>query len=225
VIVLNDGTWVMYFHRVSRSRPSVIGRATASSPLGPWLVDPEPVLLPGAEDAWDENGLAWPSVVQTDDGYSMFFAGSPRGFAGTTMIGLATSADGINWEKYDDSSTSEMPFAESDPVLKPDEIWTTDGVDRARVVLGPEGWVMVYQGGALIKRGLAFSQDGIEWTFHPDNPVLTLEDFPFSGTMWDTALVHHGDAYYYYTEIGNTGATDIYLAIHQGEIKPNAAEG
>lgn len=220
VVVTDDGEWVFYFHRVSTTRPGVIGRATAPSPLGPWEIDPEPVLLPGSEGEWDENGLAWPSVVRTESGWVMYYAGTASGFAGESMIGRATSADGIAWEKYDDPATAGAPFAESDPVLTPDEIWTTDGVDRARVVHTPERWVMVYQGGALIKRGLAFSDDGVRWVRHPDNPVLEFEDFPISGTMWDTALVFQDGVYYYYTEIGGNAGTDIYLAIHEGDIWP-----
>jgi predicted GH43/DUF377 family glycosyl hydrolase len=219
VVVLEDGTWVFYFHRVSGENPAIIGRATAPSPLGPWTVDPEPVLLPGPQDAWDDAGVAWPNVVRSEQGFVMYYAGSP-GAIGKSMIGMATSLDGIRWEKYDDPQTVEAPFAESDPVLQPDEIWTTDGVDRARVVPTSEGWVMVYQGGALIKRGLAFSPDGVAWTVHPDNPVINLEDFPKSGTMWDTNLVYRDGIYYYYTEIGSMAGTDVYLAIHEGPIQP-----
>jgi hypothetical protein len=222
VLVLDDGTWVMYFHRVSNSRPAVIGRATSASPLGPWTVDPEPVLQPGLEDAWDEGGVAWPSVLQPPDGnpapFVMYYAGSPAG-TGDTMIGLATSEDGRTWQKYDDPATTEAPFAESDPILTgQDELWATQGVDRARVVVAPEGWLMVYQGGALVKRGLAHSDDGLAWTADPDNPRLTLADFPFSATMWDTALVYHDGVYYYYTELGSMAGTDIYLAVHEGAV-------
>jgi len=178
------------------------------------------VLVPGGEEAWDESGVAWPSVVRTEDGFVMFYSGFPDGFGVDPMIGRATSPDGITWEKFDDPTTTAPLFAESDPVFKPEEDWTTDGVDRARVVFSSEGWVMVYQGGALIKRGLAFSLDGIRWVRHPGNPVLELQDFPFSGTMWDTNLVYHEGVYYYYTELGSMAGTDLYLAVHEGAIKP-----
>ncbi len=220
VIVLEDGTWVFYFHVVSNTEVPVIGLATAPSPEGPWMVAPDPVVLAGGPDTWDRNGVAWPSVVPTDTGYAMYYAGFPSAFE-KSMIGMAVSADGMEWEKYDDPGTMEVLFSESDPVLVGNETWTTDGVDRARVVDTPEGLVMIYQGGALIKRGLAFSADGIRWVLHPENPVLELKDFPLSGNMWDTALVYHDGVYYYYTEIGSTAATNIYLAIHEGEIKPD----
>jgi hypothetical protein len=220
VIVLEDGTWVFYFHVVSNTEVPVIGIATAPAPEGPWTVAPDPVLLAGGEDAWDRGGVSWPSVVPTDTGYAMYFAGY-RGQFDKSMIGLAFSPDGLQWEKYDDPATTEAWFVESDPILKGDESWTTDGVDRARVVDTPEGLVMVYQGGALIKRGLAFSDDRVNWVPHPENPVLEIIDFPLSGNMWDTALVYHDNVYYYYTEIGSMTATHIYLAVHEGEIKPD----
>ena len=50
--------------------------------------------------------------------------------------------------------------------------------------------------------------------------MLGLEDFPFSGTMWDTALLYNDGIYYYYTELGSMAATDIYLAIHEDDIVP-----
>ena len=35
------------------------------------------------------------------------------------VFGYATSEDGISWEKYNDPTTTEPPFSESDPVLNP----------------------------------------------------------------------------------------------------------
>jgi hypothetical protein len=218
-VVMEDGTWVFYFHRVSTTRPAVIGRASASSPTGPWTIDPEPVLVPGEDDAWDDYGVAWPSVLRSGGKFYMYYAGKSGQF-GDSMIGLATSSDGVHWTKYDDPSTMDDPFAESDPVLTGEEAWATQGVDRARVVNSPEAWVMIYQGGALVKRGLAFSQDGVSWQVHPENPVIELGDFPMTATMWDTALVQSEEVYYYYTELGSSAGTDIYLAVHEGDIVP-----
>lgn len=212
VVVADDGTWVAYFHTINSkaTETGVIGRATAPSPSGPWTVDPEPVLQPGGEGEWDRHGLAWPSVVKTADGYFMYYGNVDR--LGGTRIGMATSPDGITWTKYDDPTTAEAPFAASDPVLIPSQAWDLDSIDRPRVQVTPDGWVMIYQGGPLVKRGLAVSQDGTNWEPAAENPVLTNADFPLSGTMWDTALLYHEGQFYYYTEIGSMAGTDIYLA-------------
>src|SRR5829696_25235 len=46
-MVLEDGTWVLYFYtwesRDGRKGPAVIGRATAPAPTGPWTPDPAPI--------------------------------------------------------------------------------------------------------------------------------------------------------------------------------------
>ena len=49
-LVEDDGTWVLYFYTLSGNTfngPGEIGRATASSPTGPWTIDPDPMLSPG----------------------------------------------------------------------------------------------------------------------------------------------------------------------------------
>jgi hypothetical protein len=62
------------------------------------------------------------------------------------MCGLATSADGINWTKYDDPSTTEAPYAKSDPVLQPSPSgWDAEDV-ICSVMKTDTGWEMLYQG-------------------------------------------------------------------------------
>jgi len=60
-------------------------------------VDPKPVLEPGSKGSWDEVRVDTPSVVKTDDGYAMYYAGASAD--GVIMIGMATSSDGITWKK------------------------------------------------------------------------------------------------------------------------------
>ncbi len=212
--VADDGTWVLYFHTVNFTGGSVIGRMTADSPLGPWVVDEEPVLRPGSGSAWDRRNVVWPSVVQTDEGFVMFYGGERS--SRQSNIGRATSTDGINWIKHNDPNT-DGAFEESDPIALPEESWEGGIRNRPEVQLTPDGWVMVFQGGSkLNNRGLAVSQDGIVWTPHSNNPVLQGEDFPITGTTWDTALAFNGEDYFYFMEIGSLAFTDIFVASHRG---------
>jgi len=215
VLVMDDGTWVMYFHTIEEGE---IGRATAGSPLGPWAVNPEPVLTPGSEGAWDELGLAWPSVVRDGEEFRMYYGVRlPDGHA----IGLATSTDGINWTKYNDPGTTDQPYAASDPVLIPEGEWEYHSVDRPRVVTSPDGWVMIYQAGIRVEeRGLAASNDGITWEKYSENPIFTKAAFPIpNARSWDTNLLYHDGAYYYFMEIGSMSGTDLYLAKHEGTLR------
>ncbi len=201
--VAADGTWVLVFETVELSDPWVLGRATAPGPDGPWTIDPEPILTPGPTGSWDAGGLQWPSVVRTDDGYLMYFTALDRR-GGQGSIGLATSPDGQTWTKHDG------------PVLAPELDWERGQVDRPRVAVTPRGLVMVYAGGRLTDRGLAWSEDGIAWQRDGELPVITQESFPISGSAWDAALVHRDGALDYYLEIGSasgtSASTDIYLA-------------
>lgn len=215
VVVGDDGTWMLYFHTLDR--PGVIGRLTAPAPEGPWTPDPQPVLTPGGDEAWDGTRVGWQSVVKTEEGYVMYYAGNK---AFTTQIGRATSPDGATWTKYDDPDTTEPLYAQSDPVLLPEQEWQRGDVGRPEARLTPEGWVMLYVGNDLNTRGLAFSEDGIHWTHHEENPIINDSHFPISGSTWDTALLHRDDTYLYYMEIGNLSGTDIYLATHEGELFP-----
>ena len=220
VLVTEDNTWVMYFHTVSNGNPPMeVGRATAASPLGPWSVDPNPVLVPGPEGSWDEQSVFWPNVVRDGDGYRMYYGARDK--LANFAIGMATSEDGISWKKYNDPETNDSPYAESDPVLMPSLEWETDKVDRPRVQLTPDGWVMIYQGGdAVEKRGLAISNDGITWTKYPENPLFTQDVFPIPhARTWDTSLLYHEGIYYYFMELGSLSGTDLYLATHQGTLR------
>jgi predicted GH43/DUF377 family glycosyl hydrolase len=214
VVVLDDDTWVMYFHTVVGGE---IGRATATSPLGPWAVDADPVLKPGPQGAWDQLGLGWPSVVQDESEFRMYYGVQTKdGFA----ISFATSTDGINWLKYNDPETTEEQFTESDPLVLEGADWELNKVDRPRVVKSPDGWVMIYQAGSIEMRGLAISDDGIHWEKYPANPIFDQDAFPIpKSKTWDTNLLYHDGTYYYFMELGTLSGTDLYLTMHPGSLR------
>ena len=201
-IVTDDGTWAIYFHTVGGGE---IGRATAASPLGPWVVDPNPVLKPTA-DGWDQRGLNWPSIVRDGDEYRMYYGVQTRG---GNAIGLATSTDGIQWTKYDE------------PVLVAEADWESVKVDRPRVTKSPDGWIMIYQAGLRIEeRGIAVSDDGIHWEKYPANPIFNKDVFPIpNAKTWDTNLLYLNGVYYYFMELGSLSGTDLYLTTHEGTLR------
>jgi predicted GH43/DUF377 family glycosyl hydrolase len=197
-----DGRWVLIFETVENSRPWVVGRATASGPDGPWTVDPEPILEPGTAGEWDAGGITWPTITATDDGYAIYYTGLDRP-RGSGAVGLATSTDGVTWAKH------------GDPVLSAEPTWERGKVDRPRVARTSRGFAMIYAGGQLTDRGLAWSDDGITWRRDGDGPVIDQEDFPVDGRAWDAALLGRDGQLLYYLEIGSAGiasGTQVYLA-------------
>jgi predicted GH43/DUF377 family glycosyl hydrolase len=223
VLVEEDGTWVLYFYIYDTgSWPltlGAIGRATADDPLGPWTPMDAPVLLPGAEGEWDGLQVSHPNVLRTDDGYVMYYSGySTMRSRPTRTIGMATSDDGIVWTKYDDPTTTEAPFAESDSILIADQDWEGREVFMPRVQSSGDGWVMIYKA-TQQGLGLALSEDGIQWSKVENNPVVAATDLG-SNLIGFTTLLRTENDYYLYME-GSTiqGKTDIYVAIHEGNLE------
>lgn len=210
VMVDENGLWTMYYRGQSEDlEDEGIGIATAASPTGDWTRLDDPILTKGAEGEWDSDFLYVDSVLHTDDGYVMYYSGaSSRG----VMIGMATSSDGLAWEKYDDPSTESEFFASSDPVLKKGDIssWERSTVWMARVYQVEDGWEMFYSGfdGNKTSIGYAFSEDRIHWRKAEQNPIIhsdtdRLLDFP--------TAVYMGDGTYRIYYVRNTETINLTI--------------
>ena len=227
VLVMDDGTWVLYFYTWDSFNAPIgvgsIGRATATSPEGPWTAAPEPLLVAGPEGSWDEQQVGVPSVVKHEGMYYMYYSGfaSSGGFD-QMRIGLAMSEDGVNWTRYDDPGTTEPPFAESDPVLvRIEDGWDFQGVERPRVVIVDDTFYMVYRSrDASAGLGLAVSDDGIHWTRPLDMPISVPSDVPDGQSVWLFALLHHDDTFWLYQEMCSPGCSDsdIYLMTKESDL-------
>ena len=115
-------------------------------------------------------------------------------------IGLATSTDGVNWQK-----------SAGNPVLSPNQNWETEGIVVGSVI--HDGtffrmWYAGYDSSWVARIGYASSPDGITWTKLGSNPIL---DVGASGS-WDDgdvrgpAVIREGVAYHMWYE-GNDGMT------------------
>jgi hypothetical protein len=207
-VVLVDGdTWVLYFSGQDRIDGTIsIGRATAPDPSGPWTKDEDPVLLIGSTGTWDHGGVYPISVLSTDAGYRMYYAGGAIWDEHQTMIGLATSPDGISWTKYDDPTTTDPAFAESDPVLGTGfDGWETRNIWGGDVRQTEDGWEMFYSEhdrlGAKYTVDCATSDHGIQWVKCAGNPVVSPEDDPsrpILGIFADSVVVSDSTYMLYY---------------------------
>jgi hypothetical protein len=190
LVAVEGDTWVLYYlgqETYANMPTSGVGRATAPDPSGPWTREEEPVLRQGSEGEWDYGGISPVSVIATNDGYVMYYVGGNLLSLQGIAIGMATSPDGITWTKYGDPTTTEPPYAESDPVLQssPDS-WDGVTLGAAGVRKTSDGWEMFYSGKGKLEGGtqLAFrigyasSGDGIHWTNYAGNPILTPDDDP-----------------------------------------------
>jgi len=166
VIQGDDGIWIMYLWGVPapQSAGAVIYRATASSPAGPWVADPEPVLLLGEAGAWDSAGIDFPAVLPTSDGYLMLYGGQNN--TDTTSIGVATSEDGITWEK------DPEPVLEADSCGKPGAQYAA----LPRLMPADDGYLLLFDQDR--ETAMATSPDGHAWTCAGPTPLLVAQDVP-----------------------------------------------
>jgi predicted GH43/DUF377 family glycosyl hydrolase len=183
VAIVEGDTWVLYYI----GSGTAIGRATAPSPSGPWTREEEPVLTLGSFKEWDQPSIDIHSIIATEEGYVLYYAGGDLASLNGGGIGMATSPDGIHWTKYDDPTTTESPYAESDPVLQHGLAdWDMDFLGGGSARQTADGWEIFYFGKGQLEGeaervtsiGYATSDDGIHWTEYEGNPILTPEDDP-----------------------------------------------
>jgi predicted GH43/DUF377 family glycosyl hydrolase len=120
-----------------------------------------PVLIPKAD--WEAGGNINNTVVKIGNEYKHWFTGIGNRF----RIGIATSTDGIHWQK-----------SNANPVLDvgtPGE-FDSEHVYNPMVVYHDGLYWMWYAGnnGTNWQIGLATSIDGVQWKKHPNNPVLKI---------------------------------------------------
>lgn len=211
-VVVEEGRWTLYFTAsdINARLKGKIGQATANSPFGPWVVQPQPALTPGQQGEWDELAVGDACVSATGDGYAMYYVGGVF----RPMIGRAVSPDGLTWTKYNDAATTDKAFAASDPVLQGTEDWEGGSVEYPCVQQQAGLWKMTYNATTTGAVGYAVSIDGIHWRKSPQNPILQAD---LSGEQrmvkGATFFIHDQTAYLYFQpDLNESDGRGIYVA-------------
>lgn len=122
-----------------------------------------PVLDSGPYGSWDDLAVYPGAVIKNGSTYMLYYNGDTTSY-GRLSMGLATSTDGINWEKH------------SSPVLMGDSI--SEYHLATESVLIVNGKFYLYYGASPVNNydafsiNLAISSDGINWQKYEGNPVL-----------------------------------------------------
>ena len=191
-VVKDDSIWIMYYNalEIAGFNPGpYIGRAEAAHPTGPWIRSEMPVMTTGKKGEWDDGFVIPSSVIILENGnYLMYYLGGRDYYPLKDIyLGMAMSADGIKWRKYNDAQTKDHPFVESDPVLfnGKGDAWDNGVVWLADVKETGQEFSMYYTGikanGEEFAIGFATSPDGIHWEKYGRNPVFTAKDDPYPG--------------------------------------------
>jgi len=232
IVVKIDSGWAMYYNGQELAfytpGPS-IGRATANQLSGPWIKRENPVLTSSSRGEWDAGFTIPSSVIAMEDGsYIMYYSGGKEiSIWKDFYIGMATSKDGIHWTKYDDPSTTQHPFADSDPVIKTSTKgdWKHEYLWMPNVIKSPDGFHMYFTESSIknnkeiLEIGYATSKDGIHWEKYHGNPIFTREDDhyalnrPYKGDI-ENAFVLFTDTtcLMYYDYSGPPGEIGVAIA-------------
>lgn len=174
-VIVNEGTGIhkMWFSSLTHGFGTSLSVSTAVSLDGlSWFAYlRNPILAKGPSGSFDQLGIFGGEVIHSGSQYMMYYSGYD---GGRIRIGLATSTDGIHWQKHP-----------TNPVLDvgPSGTWDSQGVVYPRVLFDGTMYWMWYNGrsgsgwGAT---GFATSADGINWVKYPANPVLS------PGSGWDS---------------------------------------
>ena len=132
---------------------------------------PEIVLAPNPSSGWEDD-INRPVLVRRGGEYHMWYTGQTSSKAiasngypsGHSVIGYATSHDGLHWENRTKVLAPELRW-EGVALMSPDVLWDVQ----------QRQWRMWYSGGEQYEPnaiGHATSPDGLHWTKDSNNPVF-----------------------------------------------------
>ncbi len=175
-VISDSGQYLMWYSGFHLASGWQVGLA-ASNDGASWVKDAgNPVLGVGDPGDWDDVYRGQAALLAEGGLYKMWFSG---GSSTVWQTGYATSTNGVDWEVYD-----------SNPVLAAGGggAWDEGEADGPTIINDSGTYKMWYHGCngdySQCAIGYATSADGIAWTKHPGNPVLT-------GTVgaWDEDFV------------------------------------
>ncbi|MEO0091844.1 MAG: T9SS type A sorting domain-containing protein [candidate division WOR-3 bacterium] len=151
---------------------------------------------------WEFFAIGQPTAIKDNDTFKMWYAGC--GIDHRSRFFYTYSTNGINWTKYFGGT----------PVLNIGNTgeWDSKWLDTPEIVKTPYGYYLYYYGDDVDTFpphnpaiGLATSINGINWTKHPQNPLLTKGD----STSWEgkwiespAVLYDNGIFKMWYTGVG-----------------------
>jgi len=180
--VMYDGSeFHMWYAGTASTSGDLIQGGYATSPDGSaWTkYEGNPVLDVGPPGSWDDVQVRPGAVILDGGTFKMWYTGHN---GSTGVIGYAESSDGIHWTKHPEPVLGEQSYPGA---------WDSQAADPW-VIFDGTLYHMWYSGGSPPDWaiGYAFSTDGISWSRHRGNPVVTASrdafNMPvvFDGSTW-----------------------------------------
>jgi len=179
-ILVEDSVMKMWYRQQGASGHSTIGYAVSTDGAHWTIPFNDPALYTGSSGEWDSYAVTDGVVLKENNSYKMYYRGT-NVHDGYAAIGLAISSDGINWEKYSNS------------------VMTPEGNE---IAIGPEDIIKVNSeyylyynmlNNGKLAIGLAFSNDGINWTRYQGNPIMyPTSSWEGNGTYFSSIIYENG---------------------------------
>lgn len=186
-VLYEDGIFKMWY-----SASTSVAYATSSNGINWNRYANNPVFSPtGVTGNFDKTWANRQFIVKDAGIFYMYYNGFENGYDGAGKIGLATSTDGINWNRYS-----------GNPVLSPGSGWENTSLYNSAVVKVGSIWYLLFEGkgsgdgDSTQIIGLATSTDGINWNRYANNPIIR-KGFP-TGNNYAAApnLIYNNGKFY-----------------------------
>jgi predicted GH43/DUF377 family glycosyl hydrolase len=183
-VMYDDSLYKMWYLNIqssvnSKGAFSSVGYATSKDGFTWSHYSQEPILTP-TQGTWDSFIIGHGTILKDNAGYKLYYCGYNDNNNIRYSIGLATSSDGIHWEK------------KTDPVLNGTNSWDYS-VGVKGVLKVNNKYFMYYGSSPASGIGLATSSDGITWTRYASNPILNpTENWEGGGIGYASVIYDEG---------------------------------
>lgn len=163
VVLLDEGIYKMWYvglDYAGSGRGNIL-YAFSNDGMNWTQYNNNPVMMPGNYYSWDSQNVQPGAVLKENGVFKMYYSGFSD-VGSYWYIGLATSIDGINWEKY------------PNPILTPTNSWEFQMVSSS-IIKYNNVYYLYYTGRNMpyYAVGVATSTDGINFYKYSGNPILT----------------------------------------------------
>ncbi len=165
-ILYEENKYKMWYANMYPDRKYDINYAESGDGINWQSKSQSAVISPGTGNAWDSYAVYPGAVIKEGSLYKMYYVGV-TGYSSDSYVGLATSADGINWSKHPEPVIA-FPFRRM----------------AVNTVLKYAGNYMLYYNFTDLRSGetgigLITSADGLVWSNAKDH-IITI------GQQWET---------------------------------------
>ncbi|OGH89919.1 MAG: hypothetical protein A2537_02720, partial [Candidatus Magasanikbacteria bacterium RIFOXYD2_FULL_36_9] len=196
-----DGVFKMWY-----SASTSVAYATSSNGINWTRYANNPVFSPtGLTGNFDKTWANRQYIVKDAGIYYMYYNGFENGYDGPGKIGLATSTDGINWNRYS-----------GNPILSPGSGWENTSLYNSAVVKVGSIWYLLFEGKGSATGdntqiiGLATSTDGINWNRYANNPVIR-KGFPTGSNYAAAPNIIYNNGKFYIWIMGSDVRSKYFL--------------